>query len=675
MGTSNFGGTSSATARTDQHVASSGIGFPTGRTAANGKGPIVITALRGYASGLGATRIATMYLGPVKTGSFSIAAAGSANSTGFRSVSNGLIANGGSGTFTMVFNGMSWFAHGGGGSTVDSYGTVLSGNLGGDFNYNEVPSAPQSPSVSATGGGALVIWSAPSSNGGASINGYTVQYATNSGFTTGKGSMSVGAVLSAHVTGLTPGTTYWFRVYAKNAVTAAAGTTSVASSSVNVAVGDWFASGAHSYKATITSIGTAPNYISLALQHTIAVSGLDLTQVYSAAVSINFVPSGGAHKKALLVQPEFDWLDGSSNVISSVVGNPLNIMTGSSVVTFPSMTIPGGAVTGRINIMFPSLNSSGTANFVLNDVVYADAAMLVNGSVVAYFDGNSGGTTAWTGTANNSTSTMTLAPTVVFYDAYQDNNIIYSVNVGEVSTTAVQTTNFATQLFQPTVTDAAVPTIGTYAILDTNGLRVPAATWAASGASVTGTIDPVTPGLINLNFIGPKYTIQGFTAPFSFAVVIDANNTKATLTLLGSGVVTNPTTINLLTGANPDTTPADVTSTFDSPFITDIGTLYDAGVWAAVAAAGPVLSITFQVATETLDGFGLTTGAIVSYQNANWRITEVQIGYNTTTITASWYTTMNDVDTAWSGQLLGAKDIVWQGYEFADQLIEPLRIS
>lgn len=673
MGTSSFGGTSSNNARTDQHVSSGGIGFPVGRTAGNGKGPILITAVRGYASGLGAARSMHMILGPARTGTFSVAAGGSGASTGFRGVSNGLITNGGSGTFTMVFSGMSWFAHGGGGSTTDSYGTNLSGNLGGDFNYNEVPSAPTSPSVTGSGTSATVHWSPPATNGGAAVTGYEVQYATNSTFTTGLTKVQVGVVASVTINNLTTGVTYWFRVCAKNQVTIAAGTSSVASSAVSlgVASGSWASDGSHSFKATITSAGTAPNYNSLQMWHNISVVGLDVTLKYSASVVFNYAPAS-THPRPLMVQSQVEFRDVSNNLIKLAIGTTLNITKGSGVFQWSNLTIPGGTDHATISVSVPSLNASRTQNLFLNDVVYLDAVTFVNGAPVAYFDGNSTGT--WTGTTNNSTSQMVIAPTTAFYNALQDNNVIYTINVGQVSTTAVQTTNYATQLFTPSVTDSAVPALGQYAITDSNSVRVTAAAWNASGASVTPSIDPDTPGLINLKFIGPKFPIPGFAPPFSFSYFTTANE-LASLTILGAGVLTTPTVVNLLTGANPNTTPADVTSNFDSPFIGDIATLYDAGIWAAVAAAGPVLSIQFSVATNTLAGFGLTAGSIVYYQNANWRITEVDIGYNTTVITASWYTTMGDVDTAWSGQTMDAKDLVWTGYEFADQLIEPLKTA
>jgi outer membrane protein OmpA-like peptidoglycan-associated protein len=74
-----------------------------------------------------------------------------------------------------------------------------------------------------------VSWTAPSSNGGSSITGYSVQYSTDGGSTWTTSSCS-GTSTSCTVTGLTNGTSYIFQVAATNSV----GTGSYSSSSASV---------------------------------------------------------------------------------------------------------------------------------------------------------------------------------------------------------------------------------------------------------------------------------------------------------------------------------------------------------------------------------------------------------------------------------------------------------
>ena len=78
-----------------------------------------------------------------------------------------------------------------------------------------VPGVTGTPTATAiTATGLTLNWSAPTTGG--TVANYTVQYATNSSFT---GATSSAAVTSTtyNVSGLTAGTTYWFRVVANNA--------------------------------------------------------------------------------------------------------------------------------------------------------------------------------------------------------------------------------------------------------------------------------------------------------------------------------------------------------------------------------------------------------------------------------------------------------------------------
>lgn len=116
------------------------------------------------------------------------------------------------------------------GSSANATTFVTAGNLYtdaslvGDYGYYTLPTSPQSISLTAGQGQVSVSWTAPASNGGSAVTSYTLQRATNSGFTTGVVTTTGLTGLSTTVTGLTNGTPYYFRVYAVNAVGTAAGT-------------------------------------------------------------------------------------------------------------------------------------------------------------------------------------------------------------------------------------------------------------------------------------------------------------------------------------------------------------------------------------------------------------------------------------------------------------------
>ena len=235
MAQTNYNSPAVVASFTDQWVRSQ-INLPNGRTALDGNDYTLVTALRAYVSGRLATRTITLSLDGVgSASSFSRSAAGSAGDTGFRSCS--LLTEGETVYFRITGNGSFYFGRDSGSTgATDSYGTTW-GPLFASILWAEVPSAPQSPAVTPGSTTALVSWATPADDGDATITGYRIDYSTDSGFSS-YSSKTVGVVTSDTVTGLTPGTTYYFRVCALNAVTTAAGSPGPASSTVSGFTGD-----------------------------------------------------------------------------------------------------------------------------------------------------------------------------------------------------------------------------------------------------------------------------------------------------------------------------------------------------------------------------------------------------------------------------------------------------
>jgi hypothetical protein len=215
-------------------VYSGGVTMPTGRAMANGSKNVLLTALRGYLRGYGSSRQVRMRIASRYTDYFTVSSGSSATSTGARDLTSPLLAAAGSSqTFYAYSDGRFYFGRGGSGHVTDG-GPGWDGFLAGDLYYVQAPTAPRSPSiVPGSGGEATVSWLIPSDDGDSAITGYRVFYSLNSNMSDAQ-YVDVGASeLSAVLTGLTLGRRWYTRVAARNAVTNAAGTTSVFSSTVS----------------------------------------------------------------------------------------------------------------------------------------------------------------------------------------------------------------------------------------------------------------------------------------------------------------------------------------------------------------------------------------------------------------------------------------------------------
>lgn len=110
---------------------------------------------------------------------------------------------------------------------VDHYARtgVASGTV--SVSLGSVPGAPTGLALSTGPGYTAATWVAPASSGGVAIDGYLIEWSTDSTFASGVSNKTVGpSVLTTTVVGLPPGTAYYFRVTAHNAVGYSAASTS-----------------------------------------------------------------------------------------------------------------------------------------------------------------------------------------------------------------------------------------------------------------------------------------------------------------------------------------------------------------------------------------------------------------------------------------------------------------
>jgi len=212
---------------------SDGISLPTGRAMYNGSTAALITALFVYVGSTGGTRYGVRFsLGSATTGTFNVPYQSASTGSGYHATNHWLV-NGGT-TRITVYNkpsGPLYFGRSGGG-VVQGPTRTWAGRLAGAYTVLQAPSAPRwvNATPHSTSSGRIdLTWSAPAYNGDTAITGYVVQTSGGSylGTTSGR---------SFAVTGLTPGSSYSFRVAASNAVTNAAGTYSAVSSNSSAVI-------------------------------------------------------------------------------------------------------------------------------------------------------------------------------------------------------------------------------------------------------------------------------------------------------------------------------------------------------------------------------------------------------------------------------------------------------
>lgn len=216
--------------------AADGVALPTtGRTDSNGNKPILVSTAQVYWAGRGGSRSLRIGIGSTYSSWYTVGSDSSANASGQKPI-NGIYLNGGNQIVTIDENGSSGFYFGREtGSSGSTDGVTDWGQLSGSLVYYQVANAPTSVVVaqSALENAVDVSWTAPSDNGGSAVTSYSLVWSYDSGFSGSTTILTGSTATSYKITGLAYGSTVYVKVAASNAVSAAAGSTSVYSSSAS----------------------------------------------------------------------------------------------------------------------------------------------------------------------------------------------------------------------------------------------------------------------------------------------------------------------------------------------------------------------------------------------------------------------------------------------------------
>nr|WP_304598782.1 fibronectin type III domain-containing protein [Geobacter sp. FeAm09] len=504
---------------------------------------------------------------------------------------------------------------------------------GSDGNFTTtacVPGAPTIGTATAGNGQASVVFSAPGSDGGAAISGYTVT--SNPGSKVGTGTTS-----PITVTGLTNGTAYTFTVTATNSVGTGAASASSSSVTPKATQAITFANpGAQNFGTTPTLSATADSGLTVTFTSSTTgvctiTSGGTLTFLTTGTCTINADQAGNAtYAAATTVTQPF-----AINAVAP--GAPTGVTTtvsdGQATVTFSAPASNGGAaITGYTVVSTPAggtdTNAGSTA---LSHVVTG----LANGTAYTFT------VTATNGAGTGSASAATTSATPRGNQAITFNNP-GAQNFGSALTLSA-TTNAAGQTVAFSSSTTGVCTVSgttaTFVMAGTCTIKADAAATSSYLAAPTVTqsfsVNAVVPGAPTITSVtgGIGQAMVVFTAPASnggaaiTGYTVTSSPDNLTATALGSPItlngVTNGTaytftvTATNSAGTGPASAPSTSftpkgiqTITFAQPAAQSFGTT---PTLAATASSG--LTVTFTSSTTgvcTITGGGaltfLTTG-------------------------------------------------------------------
>lgn len=275
------------------------------------------------------------------------------------------------------------------------------------------------------------------------------------------------------------------------------------------------------------------------------------------------------------------------------------------------------------------------------------------------------------------------------YNAFDDNNRVISVKAEETITTTVEISGTPAIVNLPTPSKSARGGTGEYALCASDGKPIPYDLWSNAGGRVDVMINPTNPNAIDIVLTGPSSTDGTFNEtpavppsttptpaeyPGPYKLAYSASGSDyAALSITATGVRTKPQTLKIRTAADDLKVAQDIAKTINNPFIATKNMAYDRGEWAIVEASGPKVTLSGSIPVTSVQGFGLVAGSLINYRDSIYRITDATIGNLVVSFNASRHVTVDDFDLVWAGKTVGSHDLMWFGYDTADEVIAPLR--
>lgn len=270
---------------------------------------------------------------------------------------------------------------------------------------------------------------------------------------------------------------------------------------------------------------------------------------------------------------------------------------------------------------------------------------------------------------------------VVYPVEGEDPNVI-SVNAGETAEIELTTLTGMNSVNQPTPRDWIDNNfVGSgYTIAGDDGLPVKASAWTAAGGSVRARIKPDDPYTILLTVTAPTDGVLGTVddrntaAPYHLAMT--DGELYPRLFITGTGVQTEPKTLEIYTGADDPLVEPGVGFTLTNPCVGSLTQAYDVGIRVAQAYCGANSSVS--LSTPSYEDFTSAPGGKYETPDSNYRVESVSYSPTGASVTAHDHTTFDDFNAKWATRPHTFNDFnaYWAAQpkrRFRDFAIAPLR--